>query len=54
MRDLAFVGFLATLLAMALKRPFLFVLAYAYVDIVAPQGSPSPAGSSPTTSGISR
>ena len=37
MRDLAFVGFLATLLAMALKRPFLFVLAYAYVDIVAPQ-----------------
>ena len=37
MRDLAFVGFLATLLAMALKRPFLFVLAYASVDIVAPQ-----------------
>ena len=37
MRDLAFVGFLAALLALGLKRPFLFVMAYAYVDIVAPQ-----------------
>ncbi len=37
MRDLFFVGFLASLLALGLKRPFLFVLAYAYVDIVAPQ-----------------
>ena len=37
MRDLAFVGFLAALLAIGLKRPFLFVMAYAYVDIVAPQ-----------------
>ena len=37
MRDLAFLGFLGALLALALKRPFLFVLAYAYVDIVAPQ-----------------
>ena len=37
MRDLAFLGFLAALLALGLKRPFLFVLAYAYVDIVAPQ-----------------
>jgi probable O-glycosylation ligase (exosortase A-associated) len=36
-RDLAFVGFLAALLALGFKRPFLFVLAYAYVDIVAPQ-----------------
>jgi probable O-glycosylation ligase (exosortase A-associated) len=36
-RDLAFVGFLAALLAMGLKRPFLFVMGYAYVDIVAPQ-----------------
>jgi probable O-glycosylation ligase (exosortase A-associated) len=36
-RDLAFVGFLATLLAFGLRRPFLFVLAYAYVDIVSPQ-----------------
>ncbi|WP_114952407.1 putative O-glycosylation ligase, exosortase A system-associated [Sphingosinicella terrae] len=37
MRDLAFVGFLAALLALGLKRPFLFVLAYLYVDIVSPQ-----------------
>ncbi|HEX8642993.1 MAG TPA: putative O-glycosylation ligase, exosortase A system-associated [Allosphingosinicella sp.] len=37
MRDLFFVGFLGSLLALGLRRPFLFVLAYAYVDIVAPQ-----------------
>ncbi len=37
MRDLAFVGFLVALLALGFRRPFLFVLAYAYVDIVAPQ-----------------
>ena len=37
MRDLAFVGFLAALLALGFKRPFLFVLAYAYIDIVSPQ-----------------
>lgn len=37
MRDLAFVGFLVALLALGFKRPFLFVLAYAYVDIVSPQ-----------------
>lgn len=37
MRDLAFVGFLMAFLALGFKRPFLFVLAYAYVDIVAPQ-----------------
>ena len=37
MRDLAFIGFLAALLGFGFKRPFLFVLAYAYVDIVAPQ-----------------
>ena len=37
MRDLAFVAFLAGLLAMGLKRPFLFVLAYIYVDTVSPQ-----------------
>jgi probable O-glycosylation ligase (exosortase A-associated) len=36
-RDLAFVGFLIALLGLGLRRPFLFVLAYAYVDIVAPQ-----------------
>ena len=37
MRDLALIGFLAALLALGLKRPFLFVLAYIYVDIVSPQ-----------------
>ena len=37
MRDLAFIGFLAGLLALGLKRPFLFVLAYVYVDTVSPQ-----------------
>lgn len=37
MRDLAFVGFLVALLALGLRRPFLFVLAYVYVDTVSPQ-----------------
>ena len=37
MRDLFFVAYLAVLLGFGLKRPFIFVLAYAYVDIVAPQ-----------------
>src|SRR5436305_8843233 len=37
MRDLAFVGFLAGLLALGIRRPFLFVLAYVYVDTVSPQ-----------------
>ena len=37
MRDLAFVAFLGAFLLLGLRRPFLFVLAYAYVDIVAPQ-----------------
>jgi putative inorganic carbon (hco3(-)) transporter len=37
MRDLFFVGYLGLLLLMAFKRPFLFTLVYAYVDIVAPQ-----------------
>jgi probable O-glycosylation ligase (exosortase A-associated) len=37
MRDLFFVGYLAVLLLLAFKRPFLFTLVYAYVDIVAPQ-----------------
>ena len=36
-RDFAFIGFLAALLAMGFRRPFLFVLAYAYIDIVSPQ-----------------
>jgi O-antigen ligase len=37
MRDLALIGFLFALLALALKRPFLFALAYIYVDTVSPQ-----------------
>ncbi len=37
MRDLAFVGFIAALIAFGFRRPFLFVLGYAYVDIVSPQ-----------------
>lgn len=37
MRDLAFIGFLAGLIGLGFRRPFLFVLAYAYVDIVSPQ-----------------
>jgi probable O-glycosylation ligase (exosortase A-associated) len=36
-RDLAFVGFLVALLALGFKRPFLWVLAYAYIDVVSPQ-----------------
>lgn len=37
MRDLGFVGFLGALLLLGLKRPFLFVLGYIYIDIVSPQ-----------------
>ena len=37
MRDLAFVAFLLALLGLGLKRPFLLVLAYIYVDTVSPQ-----------------
>lgn len=37
MRDLVFVAFLAALLGMGLRRPFLLVLAYVYIDIVSPQ-----------------
>lgn len=37
MRDLFFVGYLGLLLLFAFKRPFLFTLIYAYVDIIAPQ-----------------
>jgi probable O-glycosylation ligase (exosortase A-associated) len=36
-RDLAFLAFIAGLLALGFRRPFLFVLAYAYADIVSPQ-----------------
>ena len=37
MLDLALVGFIGLFLALGLKRPFLWVLAYIYIDIVAPQ-----------------
>ena len=37
MRDFAFLAFIAALIALGLKRPFVFTLAYAYVDIVSPQ-----------------
>ncbi|MCF8707319.1 putative O-glycosylation ligase, exosortase A system-associated [Rhizorhapis sp. SPR117] len=37
MRDLVFVAFLAAFLGLGFKRPFIFVLAYAYIDIVSPQ-----------------
>lgn len=37
MRDLGFVGFLGALLLLGLKRPFIFVLGYIYIDIVSPQ-----------------
>lgn len=37
MRDYAFILFLVALLGMGFRRPFLFVLAYAYIDIVSPQ-----------------
>ncbi|PKP91529.1 MAG: putative O-glycosylation ligase, exosortase A system-associated [Alphaproteobacteria bacterium HGW-Alphaproteobacteria-16] len=37
MRDVAFVAFLAAIFALGLRRPFLFVLAYVYIDVVSPQ-----------------
>ncbi|MEW4468770.1 putative O-glycosylation ligase, exosortase A system-associated [Parasphingorhabdus sp. JC815] len=37
MRDLIFVGYLLALMLLAFKRPFIFTLIYAYIDIVAPQ-----------------
>lgn len=37
MRDLAFILFLLALFGLGLRRPFLFVLAYAYIDTVSPQ-----------------
>jgi probable O-glycosylation ligase (exosortase A-associated) len=36
-RDLIFVAFLLALFGAGLRRPFLFVLAYVYIDIVSPQ-----------------
>ncbi|PCD04389.1 putative O-glycosylation ligase, exosortase A system-associated [Sphingomonas spermidinifaciens] len=37
MRDLFFVGFLGALLLLGLRRPFLLVLGYVYIDLVSPQ-----------------
>ena len=37
MRDLAFIGFLLALWGMGFRRPFLFVCAYIYIDIISPQ-----------------
>lgn len=37
MRDLIFVAYIAIIMLMAFKRPFIFTLVYAYVDIVSPQ-----------------
>ncbi|WP_322963075.1 putative O-glycosylation ligase, exosortase A system-associated [Sphingomonas fuzhouensis] len=37
MRDLFLIGFLFSLFAMGLRRPFLMVLAYIYIDMVSPQ-----------------
>ncbi len=37
MRDLAFVAFLFAFIGVGFRRPFLFVLAFCYIDIVAPQ-----------------
>ena len=37
MIDFALAGFIGLLLALGLKRPFFWVLAYIYIDVVAPQ-----------------
>ncbi|WOF43960.1 putative O-glycosylation ligase, exosortase A system-associated [Sphingopyxis indica] len=37
MRDLAFVAFLFAFIGVGFRKPFLFVLCYCYIDIVAPQ-----------------
>ncbi len=37
MIDLALLGFIGLMLAMGLRRLFFWVLAYIYIDIVAPQ-----------------
>ena len=37
MRDLVFVAYLLALFGLGFRRPFIFVLAYIYVDFVAPQ-----------------
>lgn len=37
MRDLVFIGYLGALFLLAFRRPYLFAMAYVYIDIVAPQ-----------------
>jgi putative inorganic carbon (hco3(-)) transporter len=37
MRDLIFVAYLGLIMLLAFKRPFMFTLVYAYIDICAPQ-----------------
>ncbi len=37
MRDLVFVAFLGAFFAAGFRRPFIFVLAYVYIDVVSPQ-----------------
>lgn len=37
MRDLFFIAFLAAIFALGLRRPFILVLVYSYIDIVSPQ-----------------
>ncbi|HEX8412939.1 MAG TPA: DUF5935 domain-containing protein, partial [Sphingomicrobium sp.] len=37
MRDYAFLAFLLAILGMGFRRPFIFVLAYVYIDLVSPQ-----------------
>ena len=37
MRDLAFVAFQFAFIGVGFRKPFLFVLCFCYIDIVAPQ-----------------
>ena len=37
MRDLAFIAFLLGLWGLGLRRPFLFICSYVYIDIISPQ-----------------
>lgn len=37
MRDLALMGFLVVLIGFGFRRPFIFVLAYTYIELVSPQ-----------------
>lgn len=37
MRDLVFIAFLAAIFGLGFRRPFVFVLAYIYIDVVSPQ-----------------